>query len=227
MSLPRELGKAKASKIFARAVRQIARDQPAGRRADLPVRRARCVVRRRPAGVPLRPGLELSPRSAGFIAAWTIGYGVVQAMAPALVRRSADGLARGAGSAAVGRPAGPGSAVAGRAAVLAQLARPDLVVAAGLAVFGFAFAVISSLHSYLILAYAGSEKAAEDVGFYYAANAAGRFAASCCRVCCTAGRARGLPRGIRRHARHMLGDDPRFADAAGCRWRRGWPRLPR
>ncbi|MCP6151404.1 hypothetical protein NL425_27010, partial [Klebsiella pneumoniae] len=30
--------------------------------------------------------------------------------------------------------------------------------------------------SYLILAYAGSEKAAEDVGFYYAANAAGRFA---------------------------------------------------
>jgi len=46
----------------------------------------------------------------------------------------------------------------------------------GLALFGVAFAVNSSLHSYLILAYAGSEKAAEDVGFYYAANAAGRFA---------------------------------------------------
>ena len=41
--------------------------------------------------------------------------------------------------------------------------------------FGFAFAVISSLHSYLILAYAGSKKAAEDVGFYYAANAGGRL----------------------------------------------------
>ena len=41
--------------------------------------------------------------------------------------------------------------------------------------FGFAFAVISSLHSYLILAYAGSAKAAEDVGFYYAANAGGRL----------------------------------------------------
>ena len=27
----------------------------------------------------------------------------------------------------------------------------------------------------MILAYAGSEKAAEDVGFYYAANALGRF----------------------------------------------------
>ena len=35
--------------------------------------------------------------------------------------------------------------------------------------------MISSLHSYLILAYAGSKKAAEDVGFYYAANAAGRL----------------------------------------------------
>ncbi len=45
----------------------------------------------------------------------------------------------------------------------------------GLGVFGFAFAVISSLHSYLILAYAGSAKAAEDVGFYYAANAGGRL----------------------------------------------------
>ena len=49
------------------------------------------------------------------------------------------------------------------------------LVVAGLGVFGFAFAVNSSVHSYLILAYAGSEKAAEDVGFYYAANALGRF----------------------------------------------------
>ena len=45
----------------------------------------------------------------------------------------------------------------------------------GLGVFGFAFAINSSVHSYLVLAYAGSEKAAEDVGFYYAANALGRF----------------------------------------------------
>jgi predicted MFS family arabinose efflux permease len=48
-------------------------------------------------------------------------------------------------------------------------------VVAGLALFGVAFAVNSSVHSYLVLAYAGSEKAAEDVGFYYAANALGRF----------------------------------------------------
>jgi predicted MFS family arabinose efflux permease len=53
--------------------------------------------------------------------------------------------------------------------------RLDLAVVIGLGIFGFAFAVVSSLHSYLILAYAGSAKAAEDVGFYYAANAAGRL----------------------------------------------------
>jgi predicted MFS family arabinose efflux permease len=52
---------------------------------------------------------------------------------------------------------------------------PGLLVVVGLGIFGFAFAVISSLHSYLILAYAGSKKAAEDVGFYYAANAGGRL----------------------------------------------------
>jgi predicted MFS family arabinose efflux permease len=49
------------------------------------------------------------------------------------------------------------------------------VVVGGLGIFGFVFAVNSSVHSYLVLAYAGSEKAAEDVGFYYAANALGRF----------------------------------------------------
>ena len=61
------------------------------------------------------------------------------------------------------------------AALWLQLGRADLVLVVGLLVFGFAFAVNSSLHSYLILAYAGSKKAAEDVGFYYAANASGRF----------------------------------------------------
>ena len=51
----------------------------------------------------------------------------------------------------------------------------EWIVVAGLSLFGIVFAVNSSVHSYLVLAYAGSEKAAEDVGFYYAANATGRF----------------------------------------------------
>jgi predicted MFS family arabinose efflux permease len=111
-----------------------------------------------------------------FLALWTIGYGVVQAAAPALVRRSADGLSAEVPAARLWSlllAMVPALLVA---ALAAGLPRADLVVVAGLAVFGFAFAVNSSVHSYLILAYAGSEKAAEDVGFYYAANAAGRFA---------------------------------------------------
>jgi predicted MFS family arabinose efflux permease len=50
------------------------------------------------------------------------------------------------------------------------------IVVVGLGLFGVVFAINSSIHSYLIVAYAGSEKVAEDVGFYYAANAAGRLA---------------------------------------------------
>ena len=112
---------------------------------------------------------------AGFIAAWTIGYGGVQAAAPSVVRRSADGLTREVPEARLW-----GAILTAIPVILAVVLafgspRPDIVVVIGLAVFGFAFAVISSLHSYLILAYAGSEKAAEDVGFYYAANAAGRL----------------------------------------------------
>ena len=49
--------------------------------------------------------------------------------------------------------------------------RPDLILVVGLLIFGFAFAVISSLHSYLILAYAGLGKGSGGCRFYYAANA--------------------------------------------------------
>jgi predicted MFS family arabinose efflux permease len=113
----------------------------------------------------------------GFLALWTIGYGLVQAAAPAFVRRSPDGLiqeVRAARLWSLGLTLIP----AAIAAILASGSglRPDLDLVTGLGLFGFAFAVNSSVHSYLILAYAGSEKAAEDVGFYYAANALGRFA---------------------------------------------------
>jgi MFS family permease len=111
----------------------------------------------------------------GFLALWTIGYGLVQALAPYIVRRSSDGLSSevpaarwwSAGLAAV--------TIALAVAVGLQAPHLQWVVVGGLVLFGVAFAVNSSVHSYLILAYAGSEKAAEDVGFYYAANALGRF----------------------------------------------------
>ncbi|RDV03668.1 organoarsenical effux MFS transporter ArsJ [Undibacter mobilis] len=112
----------------------------------------------------------------GFLAAWTIAYGGIQAIAPALVARSADGLSREIPAARLW--AAILAAVPIILIVVMQtpgLWRPDIVLVCGLALFGLPFAVNSSLHSYLILAYAGSEKAAEDVGFYYAANATGRL----------------------------------------------------
>jgi predicted MFS family arabinose efflux permease len=112
----------------------------------------------------------------GFLAAWTIAYGGIQAIAPAMVTRSSDGLSREVPAAQVWA-----ALLAAVPVVLAfvmqtpGLWRPDIILVAGLALFGLPFAVNSSLHSYLILAYAGSEKSAEDVGFYYAANATGRL----------------------------------------------------
>ncbi len=174
-SLPRALGKAKASKSFrelfakSRAINLMA----AARVALFGARDVWFVV-----GLPVflyGQGWGYT-QVAGFLAAWTIGYGLVQAAAPAVIRRSADGLSREVPEARLW-----GMVLAAIPLVLAgivaagALPRPDLLVAAGLCVFGFAFAVISSLHSYLILAYAGSAKAAEDVGFYYAANAGGRL----------------------------------------------------
>jgi MFS family permease len=112
----------------------------------------------------------------GFLAVWTIGYGIIQAAAPAVIRKSIDGLSSEVPAA---RLWSLGLAIVPAVLAVLLLAgapRPDIIVPMGLCLFGVAFAVNSSVHSYLVLAYAGSEKAAEDVGFYYAANAAGRFA---------------------------------------------------
>ena len=175
LSLPRTLGQAKASKSFreffakSRAINLMA----AARFFLFGSRDIWFVV-----GLPVflySQGwryLEV----AGFLASWTIGYGLVQALAPSIIRRSADGLSREVPEA---RLWGAALTVLPLTLALmlsnAHMERPDLVITVGLGVFGVVFAVISSLHSYLILAYAGSEKAAEDVGFYYAANAGGRL----------------------------------------------------
>ena len=45
-----------------------------------------------------------------------------------------------------------------------------------LSIFGFVFAINSSLHSYLILAINDFECVTMDVGFYYLSNAASRLA---------------------------------------------------
>ena len=111
----------------------------------------------------------------GFMAAWTIGYGLVQAIAPSLVGRSTDGLSREVPAARLWAGILTLVPLVLALVVWKAWAPVDIWLVLGLGLFGFLFAVNSSVHSYLVLAYAGSEKAAEDVGFYYAANAAGRF----------------------------------------------------
>jgi predicted MFS family arabinose efflux permease len=175
LSLPRALGKAKASKSFrelfakSRSINLLA----AARIFMFGSRDVWFVV-----GLPVflyAQGWRYM-EVAGFLAAWTIGYGFVQAMAPYVIRRSPDGLTREVSEARLW-----GTLLTAIPIALALLVttgfsrRLDLAVVIGLGIFGFAFAVVSSLHSYLILAYAGSKKAAEDVGFYYAANAGGRL----------------------------------------------------
>ncbi len=110
----------------------------------------------------------------GFLALWVIGYGIVQASAPALTR---------------GR--GKKHSPAGSSAVLWTLLLAiipalmalgfwrgldaSIVIIGGLAVFGFVFAINSAVHSFLILSYSDGDKVALNVGFYYMANAGGRL----------------------------------------------------
>jgi MFS family permease len=108
----------------------------------------------------------------GFMAIWVIGYGIVQAFAPQLLRRS-------------GRPTGFTAAwlafvlallPAGIAIALAANVDPAIALVVGLIVFGIVFALNSAVHSFLILHYADGDKVAMNVGFYYMANAGGRLA---------------------------------------------------
>ena len=109
-----------------------------------------------------------------WLAVWTIGYGAAQGTAPSLLPRSADGLTREVPAAK--RLAATIVAVpAAMAATIAAGAPTDTVLATGLVLFAVVLAANSTIHSYLVLAYAGREAASEDVGFYYAANAAGRL----------------------------------------------------
>ena len=109
----------------------------------------------------------------GFLALWVIGYGIVQSFAPKM-------LARG------GRVVHEVSATRRWALILSFISAAIAILVAldiavhwtivgGLVVFGVAFAMNSSLHSYLVLAFSHDDSVALDVGFYYSANAAGRL----------------------------------------------------
>jgi predicted MFS family arabinose efflux permease len=109
-----------------------------------------------------------------FMALWVVGYGIVQGFSPVL-------LATVTGARA------PGPRVASAAAFLLaavtaaiplgfRLGLPaGITMLAGLMLFGVVFALNSSVHSYLVLAYSESDRVSMNVGFYYMANACGRL----------------------------------------------------
>jgi predicted MFS family arabinose efflux permease len=114
-------------------------------------------------------------RVGGFIALWVIGYGIVQASAPRLIRHSHHGQGPGGGTARLWAfilAACP----AAMALALQNGLEPTPVLVTGLVLFGVVFAINSAVHSYLILAYSDFDKVSMNVGFYYMANAGGRLA---------------------------------------------------
>ncbi|WP_442773453.1 organoarsenical effux MFS transporter ArsJ [Paenirhodobacter enshiensis] len=114
----------------------------------------------------------------GFLALWIIGYGAVQALAPRILG------ARGQAESGIIRKAifwagllVPIPFALAIAAAMAGGPAPWLsaTLIGGLLLFGYVFAINSSVHSYLILAFGSAERITRDVGFYYMANAAGRL----------------------------------------------------
>ena len=131
----------------------------------------------------LSDGSEAGNRAAFFIigvfmAAWIILYGMVQAATPRILRAATRPEAEIIGAARTWAwalfivPAVLTVAVALSPAPQLWL---TITLVIGLLAFGGIFAVNSSLHSYLILAFTKSERVTMDVGFYYMANALGRL----------------------------------------------------
>nr|WP_283105707.1 organoarsenical effux MFS transporter ArsJ [Shewanella kaireitica] len=107
-----------------------------------------------------------------FLALWVIAYGMVQSIAPSFTARK---------SAPDGRIATIWAGLLSLVTALLTLAiytawvAPQVALIVGLLVFGAVFAINSSLHSYLIVSYAGDDGVSLDIGFYYMANAMGRL----------------------------------------------------
>ena len=109
-----------------------------------------------------------------LMATWVIGYGAIQALAPKIT-----GVQRG--KVPTGKTALEWALVLCLVPALIALGlmadwQVEWMLVGGLLMFGAVFAVNSSVHSYLIVAYAREDGVSLDVGFYYMANAAGRLA---------------------------------------------------
>ncbi|MGQ0567058.1 MAG: organoarsenical effux MFS transporter ArsJ [Gemmobacter sp.] len=114
----------------------------------------------------------------GFMALWIIAYGAVQALAPRLLggRKQPEAETTRKAVLWAGLLVPIPFALAAAALVAGGPATwLTVTLVGGLLLFGFVFAINSSVHSYLILAFGAAERITRDVGFYYMANAAGRL----------------------------------------------------
>lgn len=110
-----------------------------------------------------------------FLACWIIVYGIIQANAPKVIT-----LFPGNSAKPSAQQATLWSVILAFITLLLCFAlylfpQSNTVVVIGLFIFGAAFAMNSSLHSYLVVALAREDGISMDVGFYYMANATGRL----------------------------------------------------
>ncbi|RZO10843.1 organoarsenical effux MFS transporter ArsJ [Synechococcus sp. UW105] len=110
----------------------------------------------------------------GFLGLWVIGYGIVQGSAPGL--RKLWGQTSSPGVSAIQFWCALLTSIPALLAVaLWRNVDVSLAITAGLTAFAVVFAMNSSIHSYMVLAYTDQENVSLNVGFYYMANAAGRL----------------------------------------------------
>lgn len=123
----------------------------------------------------LRSGLGWSfYQAGGFLACWVIGYGMIQFLAPTLLKRFGSG--ESPKSKTIQFWTGMLTAVPASIALAMQLNAPsNVTIVVGLMIFGLVFAFNSAVHSYLVLAFTDDDKVALNVGFYYMANSGGRL----------------------------------------------------
>jgi predicted MFS family arabinose efflux permease len=110
----------------------------------------------------------------GFMALWVIAYGAVQSASPIVLSKATHARAPGPLLASI---LGFGlAAITALIPIGLQLhLNPAAAMLGGLTLFGIVFALNSSVHSYLVLAYSEADRVSMSVGFYYMANACGRL----------------------------------------------------
>ena len=108
----------------------------------------------------------------GFLAAWVILYGIIQALAPKISGKS---KAQTPSAILMSNWAWLLTLFTGLLVLALLVWQSVWVIAIGLLFYAIIFAMNSALHSYGIVALAKSDGVSLDVGFYYMANALGRL----------------------------------------------------